>query len=69
MLVEIDVSYTFKGKLTVEADTYQEARRIAVEDFGCVLGQCSASNNQVREWNIDVHPEESLVGPFVDIGK
>jgi hypothetical protein len=69
MKVEIDVTYTFKGKLTIEANTYEEARRIAIKDFGCVLGACSASNAQVKDWNMSTHPDESLVGPIVDLKK
>lgn len=70
MFVEIEVSYTFKGKLTVEAESYTEARRIATEDFGCVLGACSTSNDKhVKDWNMGTHPDGCTIGPFTDIGK
>ena len=65
MLIDIPVSYKFTGIVKVEADTCAEARRIVTEDFGCVLGECSTSNDDhVKDWDICTHPE-STIGPLV----
>ena len=57
---KVKVRYVFVGWYDVSAENEQQARRIAKEDCGFVIGGDIHTSNSmhVKDWEFDVHPEK-----------
>lgn len=58
------VEFTFKGILTVKADSKEEAAQLFKEGFGMTLSggvHTNLPDFHKPDWNFDVHPVKSIL--------
>ena len=56
----VDCRFVFHGKVKVNAESKEEAIRIASEGFGLAYGSPSASDTRVLDWDFDMTPEKQI---------
>lgn len=61
--IEVEVSYTFRGKVFVEgARDKVEAEEIVGRDFGCSLGILHTTNREkIVDWKIGIQFDQALI--------
>lgn len=64
----LEIKYTFTGTVEVRAESKDEAKRIAKDDFGMVTGNISTSNESsdeneegIVDWDISTHPDTTTI--------
>lgn len=64
----LEIKYTFTGTVEVRAESKDEAKRIARDDFGMVAGSISTSNESsdeneegIVDWDISTHPDTTTI--------
>jgi hypothetical protein len=59
----LEVTFTFRGMVTVKADNRKEAIQTVEEDFGLVMGGSPHTTNDesIVNWDFNMHPEKNLV--------
>lgn len=57
----VEVFYTFKGNFTIEADSKEQALQIQERDTSVMLGQISAANESVKDWDFNPHPTRTAL--------
>ncbi len=62
-IFQVLTRYEFEGIYNIEADSADEARRIAERDCGLVLGgNIHTSNDEaVKHWEFNTHPETVII--------
>lgn len=64
----ISMRFVFKGEVVIQADSLNEATRIAQDDFGMIAGNFHTSNDEaVLNWDFDIHPDEQILDHIAPI--
>ncbi len=58
----IPVEYVFSGKVCVKAGSREEAEKIARDQCGLNMGEFHTANDDVVDWDIDMHPLKHFPG-------
>lgn len=59
---EIEVIFTFKGIVEIQANTKQEAKERVSKDFGLTLTRgLHSSNPNIVDWTFPINPEKKIV--------
>lgn len=51
----IGVILEFTGTVDVDARTQEQAEEIVQNNFWTTIGECGSENDQIKDWNINVH--------------
>ena len=55
----VDVTFVFKCKVKVQAETPKDAKVIADNGFGMTIsGGLHSNDNRIFDWEFDSHPEK-----------
>ena len=59
---KIKVRYVFEGSVYVNNNlTKEEAKNVVHNSFGIMVGHISSSDNDIIDWDIDLHPVKKTI--------
>ncbi len=54
----VEVTFTFTGRVLVNAESAEQAKEITDTGFGLVIGNLHANDPRVKDWEFCTHPEK-----------